>query len=131
MKIPPAPAFPLGDRKRSDYPLSGTKVGPLWRGLWDKLIKADRGEQVYAEATGAQVGRYLDGPSLAQDVAFVLDGSVETARTLLIKAAKAGVLRTDTHPVTVRVPDGPKVTRNRTFYAIAPEYRHGEPGVDR
>lgn len=69
------------DFERPGYPSKGERIGPLWRDLWDKL--AD--------------GYWHDDNDLADEFAPVHDCQPKTARNLLHKAYRAGILQRDGH----------------------------------
>lgn len=88
-----APAF---NPERSDYPLGGAKVGPIWRAAWAELRHNGRVS--------------LSGADLVTRVQRMIpDAHPETIRLILRRAAVAGILESE-----IRL----HAKRNRAHYRI-------------
>ena len=91
-----APAF---DPERNDYPLSGEKVGPIWRAAW-RLLR-DLGEHSIRNV-------------IEHVQSEIPDANPETVRQIMRRAVRAGV-------ITSRIgtgKDGRGTSRPMAFFRI-------------
>lgn len=89
-----APAFNPG---RSDYPLGGAKVGPIWRAAWTYLRMGPG---------------YVVGSEIVEGVRLVIpDAHPETIRQILRRAVVAGILESEQR-------SGGKPARTRAHFRI-------------